>query len=329
MNQKNSVLVSVVIPSLNRPKIVTKAVYSALAQTLKSIEVIVVVDGPDEATVTELENIKDPRLKVKTLPVNVGCSDARNAGVNEAKGEWIAFLDDDDEWFPTKLEYQLTAAQKSPYKFPFIASRCLSKTPINEFILPKKIPVPKVNMSEFLFVRDSLFDKAELIQTSTFFTSKKLLQKIPFTKNLRKHEDWEWLIRISTLNDVGIEVLPDILAIRVCDEDRESLSNNKNWHFSRDWIRSIKDFVTAQAYAGFLLRVATRQASITGDWKAFFPLLLEAIKDGKPRVKDLISFILVWLIPLELRQKLRFLIMEKATDANNNTLNNSKFTKLS
>ena len=317
MNQDKQVIISVVIPSLNRPKIVTKAVHSALAQTITSIEVIVVVDGPDEATVTELQKISDPRLKVKSLPVNVGCSDARNAGVNEAQGKWIAFLDDDDEWFPQKLELQLAAAEKSSYKFPFIGSRCLSKTPTNEFILPKRLPVPGENMSEFLFVRESLFDRAELIQTSTFFTSKDLLQKVPFPRNMRKHEDWEWLIRISAIENVGIEILPDVLAIRFSDEARESLSNLKNWHFSRDWIRSIKDFVTPKAYAGFLLRVVTRQASITRDWQAFFPLLWEAIAKGKPRAKDFLSFIVVWLIPLELRQQLRSLILRKARNTNN------------
>ena len=308
MYQVDSVTVSVVIPSRNRPTIVTKAVNSALRQTLESIEVIVVIDGPDEATVTELKKINDSRLKVKSLPINVGCSDARNMGVNEAKGKWIAFLDDDDEWFPQKLELQLTAAQNSSYKFPFIASRCLSKSPTNEFVLPKKIPDPQVNMSSFLFVRESLFGRAELIQTSTFFTSKELLQKVPFTKGLRKHEDWEWLIRIGSLDNVGIEVLPDVLAIRYCDETRESLSNNYNWRFGRNWIRSIKDYVTPQAYAGFFLRVLTLQASINKDWQAFFPLLKEAIKEGKPRNKDLLSFIVVWFVPSKLRRNLRSLM---------------------
>jgi glycosyltransferase involved in cell wall biosynthesis len=308
MNNNKSIIVSVVVPSLNRHKIVTKAVHSALTQTLKLIEVIVVVDGPDEVTVEELQKINDSRLKIKTLPVNLGCSHARNIGVDEAQGEWIAFLDDDDLWYPNKLELQLVAAQKSSCKFPFIASRCMSKTPTNEFVLPKKLPNPRENMSEFLFVRESLFERAELIQTSTFFTSKKLLQKVPFTENLRIHEDWEWLIRINDLDDVEIEVLPDVLAIRFCDEARESLSNVRNWQFSREWIRSIKNLITPQAYAGFLLRVSTRQASMNQKWQAFLPLLWEALKDGKPRAKDILSFFLVWLMPIKLRQKLRSLV---------------------
>ena len=313
MSQKTSTTVSVIIPSLNRPNIVTKAVHSALAQTLKSIEVIVVIDGPDEKTVKELQLINDLRLKVITLPVNVGCADSRNAGVDEAKGKWIAFLDDDDEWLPQKLELQLAAAEKSLSPFPIIASRYLAKAPKSEFVLPKRLPSINEDISEFLFVRKSLFERAELIQTSTFFTSRDLLQKVPFTHKLRKHVDWDWLIRASVLDGTTVEVLPEVLAIRFCEEERERISNTYNWRFGREWIRSIKDYVTPQAYAGFFLRVLTLQASLNKDWQAFFPLLWEAFQDGKPRVNDFLWFVLVWFVPINLRHQLRSLMAKKRT----------------
>jgi len=91
-------LVSVVIPTRNRPHLVTRAVHSALTQSLHKIEVIVVIDGPDESTLHILDQIDDPRLKVSMLPQHLGLSDARNTGVREARSQWIAFLDDDDEW---------------------------------------------------------------------------------------------------------------------------------------------------------------------------------------------------------------------------------------
>ena len=307
MSHTNQITVSVVIPSLNRPKIVTKAVYSALEQTLKSIEVIVVVDGPDEKTVTELKKINDPRLKVKSLPKNVGCADSRNAGVSESQGKWIAFLDDDDEWMPQKLELQFAAAERSISSYPIIASRYLEKSMSSEIFLPKRLPSIGENISKFLFVRKSLFERAESIQTSTFFTSRDLLLKIPFTQGLRKHVDWDWLIRASNFNGVAVEVLPEALAIRFCEAERERISSNYNWQFGREWIRSIKAEVNSQAYAGFFLRVLTLQASLNKDWQAFFPLLWEAIKDGKPRLIDLVSFIFVWFFPINLRHKVRSL----------------------
>lgn len=311
MSHTNQITVSVVIPTLNRPQIVTKAVRSALAQTLNSIEVIVVVDGPDEQTVTELKKIDDPRLKVKSLPKNVGCADSRNAGVLESKGTWIAFLDDDDEWIVQKLELQLAAAERSLSSYPIIASRYLDKATNRELFLPKRLPSIGENISEFLFVRKSLFERAELIQTSTFFTSRELLLKIPLTQGLRKHVDWDWLIRASNSDGVAVEVLPEVLAIRFCDSERERISSNYNWQFGREWIRSIKSEVTPQAYAGFFLRVLTLQASLNKDWQAFFPLLSEGIQDGNPRLIDLVSFIFVWFFPINIRHKVRSLMVRK------------------
>src|ERR1041385_5815082 len=97
-------LVSAVIPTVGRPGLLPRAVRSALGQTVDDLEVIVVIDGPDDATRDALTAIDDPRLRVVQLPENVGLSSALNAGIREASGRWVALLDDDDEWFPRKLE---------------------------------------------------------------------------------------------------------------------------------------------------------------------------------------------------------------------------------
>ena len=105
------VIVSAVIPTRGRPELLQRAVRSALAQTLRAIEVVVVIDGEDPATSLALKEWthQDGRLRVLALPASVGGSDARNRGVEAASGEWIAFLDDDDEWLPGKLQAQLDA----------------------------------------------------------------------------------------------------------------------------------------------------------------------------------------------------------------------------
>jgi glycosyltransferase involved in cell wall biosynthesis len=111
-------LVSVVIPTRYRPEMVCRSVLSALRQTHPNLEVIVVVDGPDPLTIAALGALDDPRLRTVPLPENVGGSDARNCGVRTSKGEWIAFLDDDDEWLPQKLEKQLALALEMSTPIP-------------------------------------------------------------------------------------------------------------------------------------------------------------------------------------------------------------------
>ncbi|WP_017721983.1 glycosyltransferase family 2 protein [Kamptonema formosum] len=305
MNETLEEMVSVVIPSRNRPHLASRAVRSALGQTLKSIEVIVVVDGPDRATVKELKQIEDPRLKVIALPVNVGASAARNAGVGAAKGAWIAFLDDDDEWLPQKLDRQLELATHSCHAFPVVASCLIARNPKGEFVWPRRLPAPSEPLSEYLFARNSLFVGEGFIQTSTFFTKKELLKKLPFQKNLPRHEDWDWLLRVSALEGVGLEFVPEPVAIWNTELGRKSLSNINDWQYSLDWIRSVRNLVTRRAYSGFIVTVVSPQASLQRDWKVFWPLLREAVRFGQLRPTDYLLYLAMWLLPQDVRQQIR------------------------
>ena len=106
--------VSVVIPTRERADLLRQCVESILVQTLSDIEVIVVVDGPDPATIDYLSNVDDDRLTFVTHQESRGVSSARNTGIGRAVGRWLAFCDDDDVWAPTKLEAQLTALDECP-----------------------------------------------------------------------------------------------------------------------------------------------------------------------------------------------------------------------
>ncbi len=106
-------LISVVIPTYNRAHVVGRAIKSVLAQTLPDFECIVVDDGSTDETVQLVEGFRDPRIRLVRLAENGGVSRARNAGIQAARGEWVAFLDSDDEWLPRKLELQLARLRDS------------------------------------------------------------------------------------------------------------------------------------------------------------------------------------------------------------------------
>lgn len=99
--------VSVVIPTHNRSDLIERAVRSVLNQTFCNLECIVVDDCSNDDTVSVVESLDDDRITLIELEENRGASAARNAGIKVASGEYIAFLDDDDEWLPEKLEKQL------------------------------------------------------------------------------------------------------------------------------------------------------------------------------------------------------------------------------
>jgi glycosyltransferase involved in cell wall biosynthesis len=106
--------VSAIIPTRNRPELVRRAVRGVLGQTCEHMEAIVVVDGHDPATMAVLEELHDPRVRVISLEESVGGGEARNIGVAAAAGQWIALLDDDDEWLPEKVSAQLLLAAQQP-----------------------------------------------------------------------------------------------------------------------------------------------------------------------------------------------------------------------
>jgi glycosyltransferase involved in cell wall biosynthesis len=103
--------VSVVIPTYNRAATVPRAIESVLAQTVTDLEVIVVDDGSSDETGKVLSEIFGDRIRYYAQ-ANQGASVARNRGVEEARGEWIAFLDSDDLWESEKLEWQFKALQR-------------------------------------------------------------------------------------------------------------------------------------------------------------------------------------------------------------------------
>jgi glycosyltransferase involved in cell wall biosynthesis len=103
--------VSVVIPTYNRAATVPRAIESVLAQTVTDLEVIVVDDGSSDDTGKVLREMFGDLIRYYSQ-VNQGASVARNKGVEEARGEWIAFLDSDDLWEKEKLEWQLKALEQ-------------------------------------------------------------------------------------------------------------------------------------------------------------------------------------------------------------------------
>lgn len=111
MDSDRGTLVSVVIPTRNRAGRLAEAVASVLAQSHDPIEVVVVDDASDDDTPAVIRALveSDPRIRSVRHPEPRGAQAARNAGIRDARGPVVAFLDDDCVWLPTKLEKQLAA----------------------------------------------------------------------------------------------------------------------------------------------------------------------------------------------------------------------------
>ena len=165
--------VSVIIPSFNRASVLPRALDSVLAQTHEAVEIIVVDDGSSDGTNALVER-DYPDVKLVTQG-NQGVSSARNAGALVSTGEWLAFLDSDDEWLPEKLSHQLACARDNPHislihsdeiwirrgaRVNQMRKHRKSGGQIFEYCLPRCVISPSaVMMSKALFDRLGGFDE--------------------------------------------------------------------------------------------------------------------------------------------------------------------------
>ena len=151
----NKPLVSVILPTFNRAKLLSRAINSVLKQSYYNLECIVVDDGSIDNTEKVVKSINDNRIVYLKHNYNKHASAARNTGIAKSKGKFIAFLDDDDQWLPKKLEKQISLIQKLPPSVGLIY--CWMDYYNNEKLIHKHRP--KLRGSVFPMV----LDKVEII----------------------------------------------------------------------------------------------------------------------------------------------------------------------
>lgn len=309
--------VSVVIPTLNRPKMATAAVMSVLAQTNPPREIIVVVDGPEEistgrhSTAAALAALKltpgsPTSLRVIALPASVGGAEARNIGARAASADWIAFLDDDDLWLPEKLEIQLAfAALLPPEMTPVLSCPVLARSPVADEVWPRQPYVSRESMSEYLFCRRGFRYGAALLQTSTLLAPRALLQRLPFAAGLRKHQDWDWLLRVAADPAVSIHCVGKVpLVVFHVEGNRASVGRTKDWRFSFAWALERRQYFTPRALLGFLVTECAAQAQAES-LRSRLSLLCAVLLQGFPTSGQWVHLLVFLMVPQGTRRFLR------------------------
>lgn len=184
--------VSIILPTYNRAHSISKAIYSILEQTFTDFELIIVDDGSSDQTKNIVKAFTDPRVSYIEHGHNKGVSAARNTGISLAKGNFIAFQDSDDKWYPTKLEKQIkTFSQASP-KLGVVYVSTLKIYQHNEILLPDPKLKPKSgNVLNKLLISNLFPIPAALIKKQCF------KEAGTFDEKLATQEDWELCIRIA------------------------------------------------------------------------------------------------------------------------------------
>ncbi len=201
-------LVSVVIPAFNVAWCVEKAIDSALAQTHPAVEVIVVDDGSSDDTPRVLASYGD-RIRGLQQP-NGGMSNARNAGIRAAQGEYIAFLDADDWWLPEKLERQLQLMLADP-TLGFTSAAALVVDDKGNVLNHWNCPGIEGNQLEYLFQHHA----AVAGGCSSVMMRKNLFDQVAlFDETLHGFEDPDLWIRLSAVTGYSCVNEPMVMVLR-------------------------------------------------------------------------------------------------------------------
>lgn len=203
-------LVSVIIPTRDRPALAVEAIRSALAQTYAHQEVVVVDDGSIAPLTLPSEIAADPRVRMVRLNTPAGAGEARNAGVRASRGTLLAFLDDDDRWRPTKIERQVQA----------LAGRDEDAAAVEtgyelwdgRRLVERYLPREDRNLRMALLEQPLLQPSTVLLQKSTFE------ELGGFDPSLLRVEDWDLWVRFAdSYNAVS---LPEVHVDRKASDAR-------------------------------------------------------------------------------------------------------------
>jgi glycosyltransferase involved in cell wall biosynthesis len=285
---------------------VVRAVRSALQQTYANVEVVVVVDGPDEATVEALQALGEPRLRVIALTGNVGGSEARNIGIREARGSWIGLLDDDDEWLPEKLAKQMAAPGKVTARHRMVTCQRLERQPGHaDVVAPRRVLRAGEDVSEYMFYSEDRKRHTCGPQTSSYLATKELFLDVPFSKGLKCHQDWDWYLRAMRHGETAAFMVEEPLYVMHVETTRARVTDVARWELSLAWVESRKDLFTARAYNSFLINDCMHRCEETRNRARIFSKLLALCwSRGGLRARDLIAAVKWYLFRPSVRMRL-------------------------
>lgn len=185
-------LVSVIMPTYRRSETLARAINSVLGQTYFNLELLLVNDNePDDDYTKELKKriepyICDPRFKLIIQEQHINGAVARNVGIRQARGEYIAFLDDDDWWKPNKIEKQVERFKLLDDSFAVVST--LVEFYKNGKIIKKTLPYKTENM----MVR--ILEREIEVTTPSIFVKHICIDEIGgFDENLKRHQEIQFL----------------------------------------------------------------------------------------------------------------------------------------
>lgn len=255
-------LISVIIPTYNRADKIEKSINSVLEQTYSNFELIVVDDGSTDNTKEIIDGIKDNRIKY-IYQNNAGACAARNRGIAESVGDYIAFHDSDDIWHKDKLEKQMHIVEMADADVVICKANKYQNDNLVA-VIPKRIGYGYVS------IRDDLFG----VGTQTILAKKEIFDEDVFDNDMPRLQDMDWMYRV--LKKHKVFCIDEGLVDYVIGAD-SIVSNSENQYVALKLLkdkypRIKKDSPAIAMHAAKDLLESGRKKNSFNDKKRFFKL---------------------------------------------------------
>ena len=196
-------LVSVVIPAYNRELFIVPAIRSVQEQGIEDIEIVIVDDCSTDKTVEKISGIDDPRIRLVRHEKNKGEAGARNTGVREARGKYVAYLDSDDQWLPGKLKAQLDHMESS------VNAGGVYTLHYRLYKNGKKSITGYSPDNRGLTFENLLTKGASISAGSTLLFRRELYDRTgPYDETTPLYVDWDWLLRFVRIASLDLILHP-------------------------------------------------------------------------------------------------------------------------
>lgn len=235
--------VTIVIPCYNRAHVVKNAIQSIQSQDYLNTEILLVDDGSSDNLGRVVEEIGEPRIRL-IKQSNMGANSARNVGIDQAAGEYIAFLDSDDQFLPNHLNSAIALLQNNDELSVVFGRIIVDRGNGVEFIKPPRPPRPREHIANYLF-RDDGF-----IQTSTVVLRTSLAQQVRYLPDLPFGQDTDFAVRLFNAGAKFI-MKNEASAIFHDRADPNRISSRANAALRLRWAASMKSEIPYRAYLGF------------------------------------------------------------------------------
>lgn len=292
--------VSVILPTYNRATLLPRAVHSVLAQTRQDFELIIVDDASTDGTAELVEQLADSRIVYLRQSARRGAAAARNTGIRAATAPYVAFIDSDDAWLPTKLERQLSAmshsAQDSSRTIHYTQS--IKDDGVRRVIRPRRGKRPNESVASYVF-------GANLdINTIVVLMPTKLALEMEFLESSRNHEEVDLFIRLESAG-AHFEFLPEPLSIYYCERRPDRISVSVDLAPSLDWHKSVASYFTPKATRGFRAKIIAPRLAANGYKSRAVGIVLTALATASIRLDDALKYLAEIVLTDEMRTRVK------------------------